>query len=112
MGYQSDREGFVMEFAKHFPKVGQDFAKAFLREASGAQRYNEITTSIDVGQAERERLEKADERRTARLVKMAASIGAKLEEGGDPRGCPFSIITPSGREIRVPGRGLPARCFR
>jgi len=46
-------------------------------------------------------------------------IGAKLIEGGDPRGFPFLIDCPShraydfgGRGLGVPGRGLPARCFQ
>lgn len=112
MGYQNDREAFVAEFARHFPNASHWVATAFLRDASGAQRYNEITSSIDVGERELARLEKLDARRTVRIVNRAKKIGAKVEDGGDPRGCPFSLITPEGREIRVPGRGLPARCFR
>ena len=112
MGYQKEREEFTAEMVRHFPTCSMRTISAFLRGASGAQRYNEITSSIDVGEKELARLERCDERRTARLVKLAESIGAKLEEGGDPRGCPFSVVTPAGREIRCPGRGLPARCFQ
>lgn len=112
MGYQNDREAFIRQFTRAFPAAPYHAAKQFLREASGSQRYNEITSSIDVGEKELARLEKADTRRDERMEKLAASIGAKLETGGDPRGNPYRLFNAEGVEVSVPGRGLPARCFR
>jgi len=113
MGYQKDRESFIAEFTKYFPNAGYSVALAFLRDASGAQRYNEITSSINVGEKELARLAAQDEKRRSRVTALAGKIGAQaVTFNGDPRGCPFSIITKEGREVRVPGRGLPARCFR
>ena len=87
MGYQQDREAFINQFARVFPKAPFSVALTFLREASGSQRYNEIASSIDVGEKELNRLELADERRDLRVTMLAASIGATIETGGDPRGC-------------------------
>jgi len=112
MGYQQDREAFINQFARVFPKAPFSVALTFLREASGSQRYNEIASSIDVGEKELNRLELADERRDLRVTMLAASIGATIETGGDPRGCPYILKNSEGAEVRVPGRGLPARCFR
>lgn len=120
MGYQRDREKFIRQFARQFPKGSASDCLALLRAASGEQRWNEIDSSIEISDRERARLEKASERRMARVAKLCASIGAVLETGGDPRGCPFKLH-PAGttREeaerrmgLGVPGRGLPARCFQ
>lgn len=112
MGYQKDRTDFLFEFSRTFPHAHQGIARALLRDATGAQRYNEITSSIEISEREAARLEKRDNARTARVQRCAAMIGAKLDENGDPRGCPFVLIAPDGHKVYVPGNGLPARCFR
>lgn len=111
MAYQKWREEFLTDFAREFPKAGHRNALMLLREATAEQRWNEIDSSIDVGEKERARLERASERRMERVRIICERIGAGLQGNGDPRGCPFSIVAPDGREIAVPGRGLPARCF-
>lgn len=111
-GYQTERDTFLFLFAREFPQARIGDALALLRAATGAQRWNEIATSIDVGDAERARLERASQRRLARVRKIEASIGAALETSGDPRGNPYTLYSPQGTRVSVPGRGLPARCFR
>ena len=119
MTYQSERDEFLAAFGREFPNASRDVAAALLRAATGSQRYNEIASSIDVGARELARLEKREANRMLRVVGMLAMIGAKLIDGGDPRGFPFLIACPSGRTydfggrgLGVPGRGLPARCFQ
>ena len=109
--YQTWREEFIRDFARYVPKGTQSDALAFLRDASGEQRFAEIATSIDVGEKEMERLERASERRTERVKARCEALGIGLETCGDPRGSPYTLIV-DGRKISVPGRGLPARCFR
>jgi len=119
MSYQRQREEFLVTFGAEFPRADHRAALALLREATGAQRYNEIVCSIDVGPAELARLERRDTARLFRVAEIARAIGAELIAGGDPRGYPFLLRCPSGRTydfggrgLGVPGRGLPARCFR
>lgn len=112
MGYAKDREAFVAAFWRYFPASDGKDSGALLRAATSAQRYNEIVTSIDVGEKEMARLERADARRTERVRAICERIGATLEAIGDPRGHPYTLTTPDGRTLSVPGRGLPARCFR
>lgn len=118
MSYQKEREEFIAAFCREFPAAGYSTACWLLRQATASQRYNEIATSIDVGQAELDRLEARDQRRDERVRKVVEGIGGKLETNGDPRGVPYKIVCPSGfndswgsRGLCVPGRGLPARCF-
>lgn len=119
MSYQKEREFFLATFAREFPSASMDVARRLLREATGSQRANEILCSIDVGEREQARIEKREERRDARVAKLAESIGAKLKPGGDPRGFPYVLLLPSeatydwgGQGLGIPGRGLPARCFQ
>lgn len=119
MGYQKDREQFIALFYREFPSARLSDCLALLREASAEQRFNEISSSIDVGDKELARLEKRSENRTARVRAICERIGGKLIENGDPRGYPYLIATPSGRTndwgqrgIGIPGRGLPASAFR
>ncbi len=119
MGYQKEREEFLVRFAREFPEAPITFAAALLRHASSAQRYNEIVTSIDVGQKELDRLERVSEKRRERVEAICQKIGAGVEFNGDPRGFPFFVKCPSGyandwgrRGLGVPGRSLPARCFQ
>lgn len=112
MGYQREREEFFSLFSREFPKASIYDARLLLRDASASQRYNEIVSSIDVGERELARLEKADAARDARVGARVRAIGGELETGGDPRGNPYAIKCPSGRILSVPGRGLPAHCFQ
>lgn len=112
MSYRREREEFLSQFARFFPKGAHSVALALLRESSAEQRYNEIASSIDVGERELARLERRSNARLLRVRAIAERLGGKLSENGDPRGCAFTIITPDGREIGIPGRGLPASAFR
>jgi hypothetical protein len=119
MGYDKERAEFLQDFGREFPNAPHNVALALLRAGTAEQRYNEITSSIDVGARELERLERASERRTERVRKLCERIGGKLIENGDPRGFAYLIECPSGRAydwgqrgLGIPGRGLPARCFR
>lgn len=119
MSYQKEREEFIVQFVRLFPKARHSDAEYLLRQASAEQRWNEIDCSIDVGEREHDRMEKASERRIERTRKFCSSIGARLITQGDPRGYPLQIKTandPSDDEqtrgLGIPGRGLPARCFR
>lgn len=118
MSYRQWREEFIHIFTQEFPKARLDEALLLLRAATSEQRWNEIACSIDVGERETARLEKASDRRMERVQAICDKIGAKLVPNGDPRGDPFFILPPSGkttdwgeRGIGVPGRSLPARCF-
>lgn len=80
VSYQRERAAFLLAFGREFPTAHPDIAHALLRAATGSQRYNEVTSSID---------------------------GAELaDESGDPRGFPFVIKCPSGRTYDFGGRGL------
>jgi len=102
-------------FGREFPQASREDARALLRAATAEQRANEIECSVDVGETERERMEKASARRMARVRKIARKIGADLIENGDPRGFSFVLTCPSGRTydwggsgLGVPGRGFSA----
>lgn len=119
MGYDKERSEFLQHFGREFPNARHEVALAFLRAATSEQRWNEIDCSIEISDRERARHEKASERRTARVAKLAKSIGSELITNGDPRGYAYLLKCPSGRSydwgqrgLGVPGRGLPARCFR
>lgn len=120
MGYQSDREEFIERFCRAFPGAMHGQSLIFLREATGAQQSNEIECSIQETDQQRLRRERADERRIKRVELAANKIGAcRVEWNGDPRGHPFALVyrrDVNGKEtemrLSVPGRGLPARCFR
>ncbi len=112
MGYQASRDYFLTSFTRMFPEAPHGTALALLRAATSEQRYNEIATSIDVGAVELARLEKRSDARRERIAVLCNEIGADLEENGDPRGCPFRICFWTGIWLGVPGKGLPARCFR
>jgi hypothetical protein len=62
-----------------------DAALALLRAATSEQRWNEISSSIEISERETKRYELASERRTARVRKLAESIGSKLIENGPAR---------------------------
>lgn len=112
MSYQREREEFLSAFAREFPNASAEVARLMLRNASAEQRYNEITSSIEVSEREAARLDKASTLRGRRMRKLCFDIGATLVEHGDPRGNPYLITTPSKRELSIPGRGLPASAFR
>lgn len=119
MSYQREREEFLSAFAREFPNASAEVARLMLRNASAEQRYNEITSSIEVSEREAARLDKASQRRTERMRKLCRSIGAELIENGDPRGYSYLIKCPSGkttdwgnRGLGIPGRGLPPSAFR
>ena len=118
MSYQKWREEFIVEVSRVFPSCSYHKATEFLRAATAEQRWNEIDCSIDVGKVEHARMEKRSERRMERVAKLAATIGARVNPNGDPRGCPFALIGVNNDpmhncvSVSVPGRGLPARCFR
>ena len=113
MSYRKWREEFLVRFSRLVPQGTRADAEALLRAATGSQRYNEITCSIDVGEAELARLERREENRTKRVRDLCAKLGVKLDENGDPRGDPYCLLV-GEREYRlsVPGNGLPARCFQ
>jgi len=111
MSYQKWREEFIAEFSRAFPNAAYRYPLGFLREATAEQRWNEISCSIDVGEAETARQERRETARHKRVEAMAREIGATIEWQGDPRGCPFAVKL-GDRLIYVPGRGLPARCFQ
>lgn len=111
MSYRKWREEFIGQYMKFVPRANMADAQAFLRDATSEQRWNEISCSIDIGEAETARREKASDRRMERVASRAKSLGLGLETNGDPRGNPFTLIV-DGRQISVPGNGLPARCFR
>lgn len=116
MGYQADRERFFQQLTHHFPAATYHDARTLLRNASGEMRWNEIASSIDIGEKRTAQEEKKSAARVARVRAICARIGADLEEQGDPRGYPF-IIRPvadqgKGSGIYIPGRGLPASAFR
>lgn len=113
MGYQTEREQFIRDFARAFPDAPYSACLNVLRTASAEQRWNEVYSSFDIGEKETARQEKRSERRIERLRQLAASIGAEIETAGDPRGNPFTIrkIGDTSAGLSVPGRGLPARCF-
>ena len=113
MGYQKWREEFIALFAKHVPQGRHSDALAFLRDSSAEQRWNEVYSSIDIGERETERQEKKSERRVERVRARAAALGLELDANGDPRGEPFTLLVgPTKMSLTVPGRGLPARCFQ
>lgn len=112
MGYQTERAQFLHQFGRYVSAGTHADALAFLRDASGSQRWNEILSSFDIGERETAKQERREERRDARVKARAERLGLALETNGDPRGNPYALKTADGRTLSVPGRGLPARCFR
>ena len=112
MGYERDRQDTIAEIARFIPSMPMGDIRAALWNASAAQRESEIGCSIERTERQEKLAEAASGRRDARMAELAARHGVKLEIHGDPRGCPYAFVLPDGREIRIPGRGLPARCFR
>jgi hypothetical protein len=117
VGYQKDREEFIARFMSEFsdkPYADRAAAvRAFLRDASAEQRWNEVSCSFDIGEKETARQEKRSDARNARAKERAVKFGAELDTQGDPRGWAYCLlIGPEKRRLGIPGRGLPASAFR
>jgi hypothetical protein len=112
MAYSKWRNEFLFQFARKFPNARMADAMTLLKAATSEQRYHEIDCSINVGEVELSRLEKASESRKVRVLELCERIGARLDHCHDPRGAAYTLIAPDGSSVAVPGKGLPARCFR
>jgi len=117
MSYKKWREQTISELG-HIG-IGYDLAVWLLRQATTIQRISEIECSIDVGEAELDRLQRRSDSAVARVTERLQEWGQghTVSFQGDPRGCPFKITHRKpgesfDREIAIPGRGLPSRCFR
>jgi len=117
--YAKDRESFISAMSREYPAITHAEILTLLRAGTAENRWNEIDCSIDIGDRERARQERRSENRLARVKAICDRIGATLNPNGDPRGYAYYITLPSGktndlggRGLGVPGRGLPARCFR
>jgi hypothetical protein len=110
--YKSAREEFLSLFAKLIPNGRHADALSLLREATAEQRWNELYSSVDIGEAETARQEKRSEKREARVRALAEKLGCKLDAQGDPRGNPYLLLVgPQEHRLSIPAKGYPASFF-
>ena len=113
MSYRKWREEAIYECALY--GISRVDTQALLTIANRRQVSNEIACSIPETDEQREKRERNDERVAARLHEIADRIGWTVDEGGDPRGCSVKLLRGKGQgqiTLYIPGRGLPARCFK
>lgn len=111
MSYETWRYDFLVIFKKEFPDADEGDAGKLIRLANKCQKWNEKVCSIPMGEVEQLKEEDRDGLRIIQAKLIIDRLGGVLKDNGDPRGFPFQIIPPSGKDydfgggFGVPGKG-------